>query len=57
MAEKAKVAKPASTDEVEMVKFENLAQAKVQVVDKDGNRMYLEPSFRSGMYVLRVMPK
>jgi hypothetical protein len=39
------------------VKYEDLIQAKVQVMDKVGNLMYLEPSRNQGEFILRVVPQ
>ncbi|MBI5942874.1 MAG: hypothetical protein HY864_00780 [Chloroflexi bacterium] len=51
------VSAPSLWDGVTPILYEDLAQAKVLVKDKDGNLYYLEPANRSGIFVLRVLPQ
>jgi len=56
MTEKAEP-KQKAEPKPEIVRYENLIIANVQVVDKAGNKYYLEPSHRQGEFILRVLPK
>ena len=40
-----------------VIPYEALRTSKVGVKDEQGNLFYLDPSFRSGEFILRVVPK
>jgi hypothetical protein len=50
---------PATTlwDGMTPIEYDDLVKAKVLVKDANGNQYYLEPTNRSGVFVLRVLPK